>query len=86
MRPVLMRPVLMRPILAGAPRVFDLGGNVGNLSYCYSKDLDILPGLVWQVHDPRETGQPRCDQWEHKQGGVIPYRAPGFAISEAKAR
>lgn len=41
----------IRPVLAGAPRVFDLGGNVGNLFYCYSKYLDIPTGLVWQVHD-----------------------------------
>jgi len=31
--------------------VFDLGGNVGNLFYCYSKYLDLPADLQWTVHD-----------------------------------
>lgn len=31
--------------------VFDLGGSVGNLFYCYQKYIDIHPELTWTVFD-----------------------------------
>jgi putative methyltransferase (TIGR04325 family) len=37
--------------LAGIARVFDLGGSVGNLFYCYVTYLDIPPGFTWTVFD-----------------------------------
>src|SRR5262249_49956195 len=35
--------------------VFDLGGSVGNLFYCYVKYLDMPAGLVWTVYDLPDT-------------------------------
>jgi putative methyltransferase (TIGR04325 family) len=37
--------------------VFDLGGSVGNLFYCYSKYLDFPAGLCWTVCDLAETNR-----------------------------
>lgn len=36
-------------------RVFDLGGNVGNLFYYYSRHLPFPGDLVWTVHDLPEV-------------------------------
>ncbi|GAC1415339.1 MAG: hypothetical protein NVSMB5_04370 [Candidatus Velthaea sp.] len=41
----------VRPLLPDIRRVFDLGGNVGNLFYCYAKYLDVSSDVVWQVYD-----------------------------------
>ncbi len=41
----------IRPVLHGIKRVFDLGGNSGNLFYSYSNYLSWPEGLVWQVLD-----------------------------------
>jgi putative methyltransferase (TIGR04325 family) len=41
----------VRKILPHITTIFDLGGNVGNLFYCYSKHLDGLPGVSWEVLD-----------------------------------
>lgn len=35
--------------------VFDFGGNVGNLFYCYSKYLEFSTDLVWTVYDVQEN-------------------------------
>lgn len=37
--------------LSGIRRIFDLGGNVGNLFYCYSRYLTFSEDLQWQVLD-----------------------------------
>lgn len=36
-------------------RVFDLGGNVGNLFYCYSQYLEFSSQLAWTVFDLPKT-------------------------------
>jgi putative methyltransferase (TIGR04325 family) len=41
----------IRPILHRIKRVFDLGGNSGNLFYSYSNYLSWPEGLIWQVLD-----------------------------------
>ncbi|MBS0520665.1 MAG: methyltransferase, TIGR04325 family [Proteobacteria bacterium] len=41
----------LEPLLTTARRLFDLGGNVGNLFYCYSRYLEFPPGFQWQVFD-----------------------------------
>jgi putative methyltransferase (TIGR04325 family) len=41
----------IRPILSRITRVFDLGGNAGNLFYSYSNYLDWPDGFTWQVLD-----------------------------------
>lgn len=41
----------IRPILPGIKRIFDLGGNAGNLFYSYSNYLSWPKGLTWQVFD-----------------------------------
>ena len=41
----------IRPMLPGIRRIFDLGGNVGNLFYCYCQYLDLPPEITWQVRD-----------------------------------
>jgi len=38
-------------------KVFDLGGSVGNLFYCYSEYLDFSHGLCWTVCDLVETNR-----------------------------
>ncbi|MGJ4940743.1 TIGR04325 family methyltransferase [Bradyrhizobium sp. HKCCYLS1011] len=38
-------------------RVFDLGGSVGNLFYCYSKQLHFPSDLRWTVFDLPETNK-----------------------------
>jgi putative methyltransferase (TIGR04325 family) len=41
----------LKPLLPTLRHVFDLGGNVGNLFYCFQKYLDFPPGLIWTVND-----------------------------------
>jgi putative methyltransferase (TIGR04325 family) len=41
----------IRPILPGIAKIFDLGGNAGNLFYSYSNYLSWPNGLTWQVLD-----------------------------------
>jgi putative methyltransferase (TIGR04325 family) len=52
-------PVLfhLERILPEASTLFDLGGNVGNLFYCYSKYISFPDQLVWTVHDLAPTLQ-----------------------------
>jgi len=45
----------IRPILPNVSRVFDLGGNAGNLFYSYSNYLSWPDGLTWQVLDLPEN-------------------------------
>ena len=42
------------PICKRINLVFDLGGNVGNLYYCYTKYLEFGPALNWVVQDLAE--------------------------------
>jgi putative methyltransferase (TIGR04325 family) len=46
-------PVLfhLAAIASGLQRIFDLGGNVGNLFYSYQHKLNFPPGLLWTVYD-----------------------------------
>jgi putative methyltransferase (TIGR04325 family) len=46
-------PVLfhLAPLVSELNRVFDLGGNVGNLFYSYDRKLNLPPGLLWTVYD-----------------------------------
>jgi putative methyltransferase (TIGR04325 family) len=46
-------PVLffLAPIASQLRRVFDLGGNVGNLFYAYQSKLAFPSALLWTVHD-----------------------------------
>lgn len=56
----------LRQIMPDIRRVFDLGGNVGNLFYCYAKVLDFRPDLVWTVLDlpkTRAIGERIARQW-----------------------
>jgi putative methyltransferase (TIGR04325 family) len=49
----------LQPIVPLIRTVFDFGGNVGNLFYCYSKYLDLPSDFSWTVYDlPKniETG------------------------------
>ena len=39
------------PLVSGLRRVFDFGGNVGNLFYSYQRKIDFSPGLLWTVYD-----------------------------------
>ena len=41
----------IQAIMPGVREIFDLGGNVGNLFYSYSTDIDELCGVTWQVLD-----------------------------------
>ena len=41
----------LQVILPRVTRVFDVGGNIGNLYYCYSKYLPLQGLLTWQVYD-----------------------------------
>src|SRR5262249_17936235 len=38
-------------VISTIRKVFDLGGSVGNLFYCYSMHLDFSPDLSWTVCD-----------------------------------
>ncbi|MGH6836965.1 MAG: methyltransferase, TIGR04325 family [Methylocella sp.] len=47
-------------------KIFDLGGNLGNLFYCYKRYLQLPPHLVWQVYDlPKWTEEGRRLAAEH---------------------
>jgi putative methyltransferase (TIGR04325 family) len=50
-------PVLLhlRPLLANARVLFDVGGNVGNLFYCYRHYCELPQGFRWRVLDLPET-------------------------------
>lgn len=41
----------MQPLLPSLRTVFDFGGNVGNLFYCYSRYLALPQQLIWTVYD-----------------------------------
>ena len=41
----------MRPLLPALRHVFDLGGNAGNLFYCFEKYVQFAPGFIWTVND-----------------------------------
>lgn len=41
----------LEPLLMTTRHLFDLGGNVGHLFYCYSRYLEFPPGFQWQVLD-----------------------------------
>ncbi|MDQ7979876.1 methyltransferase, TIGR04325 family [Paraburkholderia sp. SARCC-3016] len=45
----------LRDRVAGVRKVFDLGGNVGNLYYCYKDYLKMPEDLIWSVYDLPET-------------------------------
>jgi putative methyltransferase (TIGR04325 family) len=45
----------LQPIMPLIRTVFDFGGNVGNLFYCYSKYLDLPSDLTWMVYDLPEN-------------------------------
>jgi len=45
----------MQQNLSHISSVFDLGGNVGNLFYCYLKYLAISPEFTWMVYDLPKT-------------------------------
>jgi putative methyltransferase (TIGR04325 family) len=46
-------PVLfyLAPLASELRRVFDLGGNVGNLFYAYQHKIEFSPALLWTVYD-----------------------------------
>jgi putative methyltransferase (TIGR04325 family) len=46
-------PVLfyLAPLASELCRVFDLGGNVGNLFYAYQRKIKFPPALLWTVYD-----------------------------------
>lgn len=41
----------LAPRMRGAKLVFDLGGNVGNLYYCYQRYLSFDADCTWKVYD-----------------------------------
>jgi putative methyltransferase (TIGR04325 family) len=47
----------LQRIMPQVQNVFDLGGSVGNLFYCYSKYLDFPPDLSWMVCDLATTNR-----------------------------
>jgi len=44
----------LTPVMSSSPNVFDLGGNVGNLFYCYARYLTFPSDLLWTVFDVPE--------------------------------
>jgi putative methyltransferase (TIGR04325 family) len=72
----------MQKLIAGSFRIFDFGGNVGNLFYCYNHMLDLPDSVVWQVYElpemiergrkiAAERGERRLQfttQWEDASG------------------
>ncbi len=45
----------LAPLVPQIQVVFDLGGNVGNLFYCYSKYLEFRQDLIWRIYDLPQT-------------------------------
>ncbi|BEU21807.1 methyltransferase, TIGR04325 family [Paraburkholderia sp. 22B1P] len=45
----------LRDQIPGIKRIFDLGGNVGNLYYCYREYLPLRSDVMWTVYDLPET-------------------------------
>ena len=41
----------LAPIMSGIKTVYDVGGNAGNLYYCYKGYLDFHPDMTWTVYD-----------------------------------
>ena len=46
-------PVLfhLAPLACQLQRIFDFGGNVGNLFYAYQREVSFSPNLTWSVYD-----------------------------------
>ncbi|MGH6813391.1 MAG: methyltransferase, TIGR04325 family [Methylocella sp.] len=56
----------MQGLLSRWSKIFDPGGNVGNLFYCHKRYLHFAPHLVWQVYDlPKWTEERRRHVAEH---------------------
>jgi putative methyltransferase (TIGR04325 family) len=47
----------LRPITAECASVLDIGGNAGNLFYCYSQYLQLSSSLSWTVYELPEVAQ-----------------------------
>lgn len=45
----------LRDRIVNIQKIFDLGGNVGNLYYCYKNYLPLRTDLIWTVYDLPET-------------------------------
>jgi putative methyltransferase (TIGR04325 family) len=45
----------LRDRLPGVKKIFDLGGNVGNLYYCYRDYLPLREDVIWTVYDLPEN-------------------------------
>lgn len=72
----------LQPIAGQMLRVFDLGGNAGNLYYCYAKYLPLPETMTWTVLDlpvnmlageaiARDRGETRLrfsDDWQRASG------------------
>ena len=50
-------PVLyhLSTLMPEVRKLFDLGGNAGNLFYCYARYLNLPEDFVWSVHDVAPT-------------------------------
>ncbi len=45
----------LAPLMSQTRFIYDLGGNVANLYYCYAKYLQFRPDMVWRVLDLPEN-------------------------------
>ena len=45
----------LRSVLPKVRKVFDIGGSIGNVFYCYARYLDFPADLTWTVHDLPQT-------------------------------
>ena len=45
----------LQPVLPSLRTIFDFGGSIGNLFYCYAKYLDFPADLIWTVFDVPEN-------------------------------
>ena len=69
-------PVLfhLAPLACQLQRIFDFGGNVGNLFYAYQREVNFSPNLTWSVYD-LPVKKPLGEKVAAERGGVAEHRA-----------
>lgn len=84
----------LQRLLPSIRRIFDLGGNVGNLYYCYETYLNLPIGFSWQVQDlPENMARGRAlalereadrlsfaDTWSEASGADLILVSGGLAL------
>lgn len=63
----------LRDLMPGIKKIFDLGGSVGNLYYCYRAYLTLAPDAIWTVYDLPENVQRGREMARERDAGNLQF-------------